>query len=128
MYALVSVSRKMKENVQEFQFLKLLLLQKFDLAKAEVKKDSAKRQKYQNVQEKVSKEVGRYALIRGTKAVVDKYPKIYPKYDLKRISVNTLKTKCKSSKGYLCMEFVTADWCYREVVEPRSDCKKTYLW
>ena len=26
------------------------------------------------------------------------------------------------------MEFVTANWCFREVVEPRSDCKKTYLW
>ena len=46
------------------------------MAKEEVKKESAKRQKYQNVPEKVRKEVGGYALIHGTKAAVDKYSKI----------------------------------------------------
>ena len=69
-----------------------------DMAKEEVKKESAKRKKYQNVPEKVRQEVGRYALIHGTKATVDKYSKIYPKYDLKRTSINTWKTKCKSNK------------------------------
>ena len=29
---------------------------------------------------------------------VDKYSKIYPKYDLKRTSVNKWNTKCKSNK------------------------------
>ena len=43
-----------------------------DMAKEEVKKESAKRQKYQTVPEKVRKEVGRYALIHRTKAAVDK--------------------------------------------------------
>ena len=62
------------------------------MAKEEVKKESF-RQKYQNVPCKVSKEVGRYALIHGTKAAVDKYPKIYPIYYLKRASVNKWKTK-----------------------------------
>ena len=37
-------------------------------------------------------------MIYGTKAAVDKYSKNYPKYDLKRTSVNTSKTKCKNSK------------------------------
>ena len=69
-----------------------------DMAKEEVKKERAKRQKYQNLPEKVRKDVGRYALIHRTKAAVDKYSKIYPKYDLKRTSVNTWKTKCKSNK------------------------------
>ena len=69
-----------------------------DMAKDKVKKESAKRQKYQNVTEKVRKEVRRYALIHGTKAAVDKYSKIFPKYDLKCTSVNTWKTKCKSNK------------------------------
>ena len=68
------------------------------MAKEEVKKESVKRQKYQNVPEKVRKEVGRYALIHGTKSIVDKYSKIYPKYELMRTSVNTWKTKCKSNK------------------------------
>ena len=36
--------------------------------------------------------------------------------------------KCGLWVGCQCMEFVIADWCYREVVKPRSDCKKTYLW
>ena len=44
-----------------------------DMAKEEVKKEWTKRQKYQNVPpEKVRKEVGRYALIHGTKAAIDK--------------------------------------------------------
>ena len=68
------------------------------MSKEEVKKESTKRKTYQNVPEKVRKEVGRYALIYGTKAAVDKYSKIYPKYDLKCTSVNTSKTKCKNNK------------------------------
>ena len=70
---------------------------KVDIAKEEVKKESAKRQKHQNVPEKVRKEVGKYALIHGAKAAVDKYSKIYPKYDLKHTSLNTWKTKCKGN-------------------------------
>ena len=68
------------------------------MVKAEVKKESDKRQKHQNVPEKVRKEVGRYALIHGTKPAVDKYSKIYPKYYLKHTFVNTWKAKCNSNK------------------------------
>ena len=68
------------------------------MAKVEVKKESAKIPKYQNIPEKLRKEVGRYALIYGTKAVVDKYSKIYPKYNLKCTSVNTWKKNVRSIK------------------------------
>ena len=74
------------------------------MAKEEVKKESAKRQKYQNVPQKVRREVGRYVLIHGTKAAVDKYSKIYPKYDVKRTSVNICKTKCKGNKENTLIE------------------------
>ena len=69
-----------------------------DMTKEEVKKESATRQQYQNVPEKIRKKVTRYALIHGTIAAVDQYSKIYPKYDLKSTSVNTWKTKCNSNK------------------------------
>ena len=74
------------------------------MAKEEVKKESAKRQKYQNVPQKVRREVRRYVLIHGTKAAVDKYSKIYPKYDLKRTSVNIWKTKYKGNKENTLIE------------------------
>ena len=51
------------------------------MSKEEVKKELTKRKAYLNVPEKVRKEVGRYALIHGTKTAVDKYSKIYPKCD-----------------------------------------------
>ena len=68
------------------------------MPKVEVKKESTKKKTHKNVPEKVRKEVGRYALIHETKAAVDKYSKIYPKYDLKLTSVNTWETKCKNNK------------------------------
>ena len=49
-----------------------------DMAKEEVNKESAKRQKYQNVPEKDR-----------TKAAVDNYSKSYSKYDLKHTSLST---------------------------------------
>lgn len=76
----------------------MLAKQRFICQEKEVKKESAKRQEHQNVPEKVRKEVGKYALIHEKKAAVDKYSKIYPKYDLKRTSVNTWKKKCKINK------------------------------
>ena len=48
------------------------------MAKEEVKKKAVKRRRYQNVSEKVREQVRRYALIHGTKAAVDKYPKFPP--------------------------------------------------
>ena len=62
-----------------------------ELAKEEVKKSVTVRKDYQNAPEKVRKEVGKYALINGTKAAVNKFSKIYPKYKSKRTSVNTWK-------------------------------------
>ena len=64
-----------------------------DMAKVVVKKRVAKRNNYQNVPEKVQKEVGRYALINGIKTSIDRYSKIYLKYDLKFASENTQKSK-----------------------------------
>ena len=69
------------------------------MEKEEVKKESAEREKYQNVPEKVRKKVGRYALIHGTKPAVDKYSKICPKHNL-----NTWKTKCKTNKENTLMK------------------------
>ena len=54
---------------------------KVEMSKEEVKKELTKRKAYLNVPEKVRKEVGRYALIHGTKTAVDKYSKIYSKCD-----------------------------------------------
>ena len=75
------------------------------MAKEEVKKESTKRQKYQNVPpEKVRKEVGRYALIHGTKAAIDKYSKIYPKHKIKRTSVIHGKKNVRAIKRTLLLE------------------------
>ena len=56
------------------------------------------RKSYQVVPEKVKIEVGRYAALNGTKAALKRYSKIYPKYDLKRTSVNSWKSKIKDKK------------------------------
>ena len=64
-----------------------------DMTEGELKKQAARWNNYQNIPEKVWKEVGRYALVNGTKTVIDMYCKIYPKCELKRISVNTWKSK-----------------------------------
>ena len=50
--------------------------EEFDMVKEEVKKPVAKRNNYQNIPEKVRKKVRRYALVKGTKADIDKYSKI----------------------------------------------------
>ena len=49
-----------------------------DIAKAEAKKQEAKRNNYQHILEQVRKEVGKYALVNGTIAI-DRYSKIYSK-------------------------------------------------
>ena len=102
----VKTKKKNKENENKRSRISIpkiratdnVIQAKVDMAKEEVKKESAKRQKHQNVPEKVRKEVGKYALIHEKKAAVDKYSKIYPKYDLKRTSLNKWKTKCKGNK------------------------------
>ena len=47
-----------------------------DMVNGEVKKPVSKRNNYQNIPEKVRKEVGRYALVKGTKADIERYSKI----------------------------------------------------
>ena len=59
------------------------------MAKEQVKKLEAKRNNYQNVPENVGREAGRFAWVNGTKAAINRYSRIYPKYGLKRTSVNT---------------------------------------
>ena len=102
MSALISLPRKMRSRISIPEIIITATYNAsqadVDMSKEEVKKGSAKRQKYQNVPEKVRKDVRRYALIHGTKPAVDKYSKIYPKYDLQHTSVNTWKIKCKSNK------------------------------
>ena len=53
------------------------------MAKEEVKKQAAKWNNYQNIPEKLRKEVGRYALVDGTKADIDRYSKRYTEIRLK---------------------------------------------
>ena len=68
------------------------------MAREQVKKQVMQRKSYQVVPEKVKIEVGRYAAVNGTKAVLKRYSKIYPKYDLKHTSVNSWKSKIKDKK------------------------------
>ena len=69
-----------------------------DMAREQVKKQVMQRKSYQVVPEKVKIEVGRYAPLNGTKATLKRYSKVYPKYDQKRTSVNSWKSKIKDKK------------------------------
>ena len=54
----------------------------------EIKKQVAKPAKhYDNIPSKIKQEIGSYALIHGTKAAIDRFPKVYTKYSLKRTTV-----------------------------------------
>ena len=53
---------------------------------------------FQDVQEKIWKEAGTFALVSRTKAVINRYSKISPRYDLKPTHVNIWKSKCKKNK------------------------------
>lgn len=70
-----------------------------DIAKLEVKKLVKQRSKYQSIPGKVKEEIGKFALKNGTQAAQKKFSKIYPKYDLKRTSINSWKVKCKNTKS-----------------------------
>ena len=66
----------------------------------EVKKQVAKSTvKYNNVPSKIKEEIGRYAIIHGTKSVIDRFSKVYTKYSLKRTTVNGWKESCKKQKN-----------------------------
>ena len=54
----------------------------------EIKKQVAKPAKhYDNIPSKIKQEIGSYALIHGTKAAIDRFPKVDTKYSLKRTTV-----------------------------------------
>ena len=66
----------------------------------EVKKQDAKSTvKYSNVPSKIKEEIGRYALIHGTKSDIDHFSKVYTKYSLKRTTVNGWKESCKKKQN-----------------------------
>ena len=66
----------------------------------EVKKQVAKSTvKYSNVPSKIKEEIGRYALIHGTKSAIDRFSKVYTKYSLKRTTLNGWKESCKKKKN-----------------------------
>ena len=76
------------------------LFQKFQYVQQEIKKQVAKPAKhYNNIPPKIKQESGRYAIIHGTKAAVDRFSKVYTKYSLKKTTVNGWKERCK--KNYL---------------------------
>ena len=62
----------------------------------EIKKSNQlKNPRINKVPEKIKTEVGTYALIHGTKAALERFNKIYPKYTFLRTSINNWKSKIK---------------------------------
>ena len=57
-----------------------------------------KKKRITNVPEKIETEVGTYALNHGTKAALERFNKIYPKYTFLRTSINNWKFKTKKGK------------------------------
>ena len=67
----------------------------------EVKKEVAKSTvKYSNAPSKIKEEIGRYALIYGTKSAIDRFSKVYTKYSLERTTVSGWKESCKKKKNH----------------------------
>ena len=60
-----------------------------------------KKKRITNVPEKIETEVGTYALNHGTKAALERFNKIYPKYTFLRTSINNWKFKIKKVKELL---------------------------
>ena len=67
---------------------------------AEEMKSSCQSRKHYNtkVPESIKSEVGNYGLVHGTKAVLEKFGKKYPKYTFVRTSVNNWKKKISDGK------------------------------
>ena len=96
------VSEKKKKRDSAVSISEIIVSETSDVSQAEVgmtrqqvKKQVMQRKLFQVVLEKVKIEVGRYAALNETKAALKRYSKIYPKYDLKRTSVNSWKSKIK---------------------------------
>ena len=69
-----------------------------DMARTQIKKQVMNKKSYQAVPEKVKIEFGRYAALNGTKAALKRFSQIYSKYDLKRTSANSWKSKVKEKR------------------------------
>ena len=85
-----------------FNLLRTLLTGEADIqyVEQEVKRQVAKSTvKYSNIPSKIKVEIGRYALIHGTKSAIDRFSKVYTKYSLKRTTVNGWKESCKKKKN-----------------------------
>ena len=72
--------------------------------------------------EKVRKEVERFTLVNGKNTTIDRYSKIYPKYELKTTSVNTWKSKCKNNKeSILAKNYVRPNLSSDELLQKTKD-------
>lgn len=70
------------------------------LVENEVQKSTMPRQHYnKQVPEKMKREVGQYAVYHGASAAVKHFNQIYPNYVFRRTTVNSWKTKIKTSKS-----------------------------
>ena len=90
----IGFSEKKKKKDSTVSISEIIVSETSDGSQAEVdmaREQVMQRKSYQVVPEKVKIEVGRYAALNGTKAALKRYSKIYPKYDLKRTSVNSWK-------------------------------------
>ena len=64
----------------------------------QIKKQIAKHAKhYDNIQSKIKQEIGSYALIHGTTAAIDRFPKVCTKYSHKRTTVYSWKERYKKN-------------------------------
>ena len=65
----------------------------------EIKKSTQVRKYYNKiVVETIKREAGKYALLRGTKATVERFNKVYPKYTFVKTTINNWKLKMKKEK------------------------------
>ena len=72
---------------------------KLMMVESEIKKSTQVRKHYNKiVPETIKIEAGKYALLHGTKATVERFNKVYPKYTFVRTTSNNLKLKMKKEK------------------------------
>ena len=65
----------------------------------EIKKSTQVRKHYNKiVPETIKREAGKYALLHGTKATVEQFNKVHPKYTFVRTTINNWKLKMKKEK------------------------------
>ena len=66
------------------------------MAEEEMRISVLEKNEYQkNVPDKIKQDVGKYAMIHGTKLAITKFSKIYPKYTFRRTTINSWKRKVR---------------------------------